>query len=160
MSWKLGLPIIEDTTIKNWKMFQKIFLKIKIWMKFEYTTKGFGNKVWIIPNKLFLFVFSNSSIIIFGVLVRRAKYTILETAKLLKITILSSIVSCFIIQNFKTPCIFDIAVKFFFSIAINLLYEKCIPKIFMVSIFRLICFVPQDCHLDPFQCTHSQKLHI
>ena len=27
-------------------MFQKIFLKIKIWMKFEHTTKGFGNKVF------------------------------------------------------------------------------------------------------------------
>ena len=27
-------------------MFQKIFLKIKIWMKFEHTTEGFRNKVF------------------------------------------------------------------------------------------------------------------
>ena len=43
---KVGLPIIEDTTIKGWKLFQKTFFKIKIQMKFEHTTKGFRNNVF------------------------------------------------------------------------------------------------------------------
>ena len=43
---KIGLPIIADTTIKSLKLFQKIFLKIKIWMKFGHTTKGFAKKVF------------------------------------------------------------------------------------------------------------------
>ena len=40
---KIGLPIIEGIITKRWKLFQKIFLKSKIWMKFEHTSKDFGN---------------------------------------------------------------------------------------------------------------------
>ena len=43
---KQVFQLLKITMIKGWKLFQKIFLKIKIWMKFEHTTKGFGNKVF------------------------------------------------------------------------------------------------------------------
>ena len=124
---KQVFQLLKITMIKGWKLFQKIFLKIKIWMKFEHSTTGFRNKVFwnnfpymkiVIKESLDLrklkacyfhaksiffktpflqsthrvscFIFgvelfqinfycisSNSPIIMFRVLVKRARYTIL-----------------------------------------------------------------------------------
>ena len=83
-----------------------------------------------------------------------------EITKVLKAMVLPSSVRRRISQTFKTFWILVILARKFFSFCFFLLYEKWIPVIFMVSLHKLIHFMPQTASFTLFSTPIPAILHF
>ena len=98
--------------------------------------KSYTNSSLILEGKFFqikaFYIFCISSINCFENEATNVRCTILDSANILKINIFPSSAIFPILHNFKTFCIFD-AFRIFICIYNFWLWEKCLPKIVIVS---------------------------